>query len=444
MVCSSDAVALALTGAAASFTSPARKPGRAPRAGSAPTASHDPRSRYRLLPGASEPRPPKRAGLHPTGAVCTSSVRARPPTTAISCGLKRPPATRSRSGRDGTSRPSACWRRACSPSTASPRRSRSAERLLGDGHDLGRRPWTGRRDRARAGRLRRGRRDCSACWRPIGEISASRRVWRGGRSSAGARRRLAGSCARRETRPPRRHGVPGEQLAWFHLRLGDLALRAGQLAEAGRELDAGLRILPGGLPPARREGAARGRPSRLAPGGGRRGAGHRRGRSIPRRWGCCHDAYTALGDSGKAAEYSRAMDARGARSSRAPTTGRGACSSSTTTARCLACSARCADELRTRRDVYGYDLLAWALHRSGRDLEARSPMRQALSLGTRDAMLHYHAGMIELAIGDTTAARGDASSRARDQSVLASDAARRGARGAGLPRALGAERCPSS
>ena len=48
---------------------------------------------------------------------------------------------------------------------------------------------------------------------------------------------------------------------------------------------------------------------------------------------------------------------------------------------------RCGDELRTRRDIYGYDLLAWALHKSGRDAEARAPMRQALALGTRDAML---------------------------------------------------------
>jgi Flp pilus assembly protein TadD len=63
------------------------------------------------------------------------------------------------------------------------------------------------------------------------------------------------------------------------------------------------------------------------------------------------------------------------------------------------------EELATRRDVYGYDLLAWALHQSGRDADALAPMRRALSLGTRDAMLYYHAGVIELAAGDSTAAR---------------------------------------
>ena len=53
-----------------------------------------------------------------------------------------------------------------------------------------------------------------------------------------------------------RHGMPPEQIAWFDLRLADLAIRAGHLDEAERELAAGLRILPDGLPAARRAGAA--------------------------------------------------------------------------------------------------------------------------------------------------------------------------------------------
>ena len=61
-------------------------------------------------------------------------------------------------------------------------------------------------------------------------------------------------------------------------------------------------------------------------------------------------------------------------------------------------------ELETRRDIYGYDLLAWGLHASGRDDEARLPIARALELGTQDAMLYYHAGMIALATGDTVAA----------------------------------------
>jgi len=58
-----------------------------------------------------------------------------------------------------------------------------------------------------------------------------------------------------------------------------------------------------------------------------------------------------------------------------------------------------------RQDIYGWDLLAWALHKNGRDADARSAVCHALALGTRDAMLFYHAGMIERALGDRDAAR---------------------------------------
>jgi len=62
-------------------------------------------------------------------------------------------------------------------------------------------------------------------------------------------------------------------------------------------------------------------------------------------------------------------------------------------------------ELQARRDVYTYDVLAWALLRSGRAREAVEPMTQALRLGTPDARLFFHAGMIHHALGETDAAR---------------------------------------
>src|SRR4029450_6313754 len=62
--------------------------------------------------------------------------------------------------------------------------------------------------------------------------------------------------------------------------------------------------------------------------------------------------------------------------------------------------ARVREEIQSRRDVYGYDLLAWALHLSGDQRQASIAMSRALVLGTRDAMLFYHAGVIALAQGD--------------------------------------------
>lgn len=65
-----------------------------------------------------------------------------------------------------------------------------------------------------------------------------------------------------------------------------------------------------------------------------------------------------------------------------------------------------AAELETRKDVYGYDALAWALLADGRSAEAGNAIRSALAVGTMDAKVLYHAGMIELALGETAAGRG--------------------------------------
>ena len=53
------------------------------------------------------------------------------------------------------------------------------------------------------------------------------------------------------------------------------------------------------------------------------------------------------------------------------------------------------------------DAVAWALHRAGRDAEARRWTARALRLGTHDPLLRYHAGAIEAALGDIRAARSD-------------------------------------
>jgi tetratricopeptide (TPR) repeat protein len=124
----------------------------------------------------------------------------------------------------------------------------------------------------------------------------------------------------------------------------------------------------------------------------------------PATLGLLHDAYSVLGDQTKAQEYYRAMALSVLRQPgpfhrawslflldhgrEVPTV-----------------LAKVEEELESRKDIYGYDLLAWALHRSGRDGEAQEPMSHALALGTRDAMLFYHAGMIERALGNGQAAR---------------------------------------
>lgn len=59
-------------------------------------------------------------------------------------------------------------------------------------------------------------------------------------------------------------------------------------------------------------------------------------------------------------------------------------------------------ELAVRHDVFGYDLQAWALYKNHRYDEAKQAAVKALALGTPDARLLYHAGMIDAALGNDT------------------------------------------
>ena len=62
-------------------------------------------------------------------------------------------------------------------------------------------------------------------------------------------------------------------------------------------------------------------------------------------------------------------------------------------------------EFEVRSDIYTWDALAWALYKNGKYPEADEAMSHALRLGTRDAMLLFHAGMISAKLGrDTQAA----------------------------------------
>ncbi len=62
-------------------------------------------------------------------------------------------------------------------------------------------------------------------------------------------------------------------------------------------------------------------------------------------------------------------------------------------------------ELDVRWDVYSYDVFAWALHKNGKPRDARVAMAEALKLGTRDARLFFHAGLIHKSLGDADQAR---------------------------------------
>ena len=57
-------------------------------------------------------------------------------------------------------------------------------------------------------------------------------------------------------------------------------------------------------------------------------------------------------------------------------------------------------ERTTRADIYTSDALAWCLFKKGKLAEAKESIDQAMRLGTRDARIFHHAGMIYDAVDD--------------------------------------------
>lgn len=64
-------------------------------------------------------------------------------------------------------------------------------------------------------------------------------------------------------------------------------------------------------------------------------------------------------------------------------------------------------EIARRHDVRAVQAYAWALEANGQHDEARRQIEKALAVGTRDAALYYHAGVIEAAAGNKAAALDD-------------------------------------
>jgi tetratricopeptide (TPR) repeat protein len=191
--------------------------------------------------------------------------------------------------------------------------------------------------------------------------------------------------------------LSAEQAAWFQLRRGELALKSGDFAAADSAFALGLRVFPGDyriLAAQCRSAAMRGEWKRAID------AGERaiETQPDPATLGVLSDAWAALGDSAQAAAYARAMTASALTQPGAIHRAWGLylLDHGVRPADVLA---RVRRELRTRHDVYGYDLLAWSLHMLGRDTEAEEAIQVALSRHTEDAQLWYHGSAILHALG---------------------------------------------
>ena len=199
------------------------------------------------------------------------------------------------------------------------------------------------------------------------------------------------------------NGVPREQMGWYWLRVGDVELRTGHPHAADSAYTAGLVVHPNDyrLLSALAHSAALQQSWTRAIDYGQQVIGLT---LDPATLGTLSDAYAAIGDTAKSAEYAHVLDVAVLKQ---PGAYHRAWSLFLLDHdRHVATVARkIREELRTRKDVYAYDLLAWALHKEGRDREADQAMTLALREGTQDAQLFYHAGMIAHSLGRSDDAR---------------------------------------
>lgn len=201
----------------------------------------------------------------------------------------------------------------------------------------------------------------------------------------------------------RRPDLPKEQVAWFWLRLGDVEMRTGRPDVARYDYDEGLTAHPDDY---RLLAAVAHLDAVRHDWQGAVDAGQRAivTNLDPATLGTISDAYSALGDSAHAAEYARVMEVA---VSKQPGAYHRAWSLFLLDhgRRVSEVLTKAAAELETRQDIYGYDVLAWALYKSNRPADAEAAMARALGQGTQDGMLFYHAGMIARAAGKAAEAR---------------------------------------
>lgn len=191
-----------------------------------------------------------------------------------------------------------------------------------------------------------------------------------------------------------------EQIAWCYVHLGDELMNAGRLAEAEREYDRALFSFPD-YPLAL---AAKAR-ARLAAGDKDNAiAFYKRAQErvpLPENAIALGDLYTKLGRSSEAKQQYELVEFIERTSAASGTYSRQlALFYADQNIKLDEALAIARKERETRSDIYTCDALAWCLYKKGDLAGAKKSIDEALRLGTRDARINFHAGMIYQALGD--------------------------------------------
>jgi tetratricopeptide (TPR) repeat protein len=186
--------------------------------------------------------------------------------------------------------------------------------------------------------------------------------------------------------------------AWFRVHLGDELLNAGRRGEAEREYAAALRVFPDyhlALAAQARLSAADGRLEQAV-------ELYRRADErvpTPEAAVALGDLYAKLGRADEARREYEKFESRAAAGGGTYAVRKSLflADHDTRLDEALELARR---ERAARSDIHTCDALAWALYKKGQHREAEGAITEAMRLGTRDARIYYHAGMIYQALGD--------------------------------------------
>jgi tetratricopeptide (TPR) repeat protein len=197
-----------------------------------------------------------------------------------------------------------------------------------------------------------------------------------------------------------------ENKAWCLVDLGNMYFKTGHIDEAEAAFREAIIAFPASHSAHAALGtvlAARGKLEDAV-------ASYRRAQSITpmvQYAGALYDLYTALGKAGLAKEQAGLIDVTAQLEDAAgQKANRTLALIFSNQDRNLVKSLELAQaDFEIRRDVYTHDALAWSLFKNHRFEEARVQSEEARKLGAPEPVFHFHAGMIQQALGDHDGAR---------------------------------------
>jgi tetratricopeptide (TPR) repeat protein len=195
----------------------------------------------------------------------------------------------------------------------------------------------------------------------------------------------------------RRARVSREGGVWYQVRLGELHFHAGHLQDAARHYEAARKILPKSAPALAGLGQVRAAQGKFE----EAIALYREAIQVNpdcTMLAALSDLYVRIGNHDLAQILCRKLDQTAALKEEAYHRELSLYYANHDQRLAVALELAKKD-FATRQDIYSYDTLAWALYKNNLLEDAAKAITEALKLGTQDATLFYHAGMIHYRLG---------------------------------------------